>query len=394
MLGTHEDMTALRGICDPNADILVRGRDVTDRTIPVTFVRSAVEMGRSRGVDMAAALTAAGISGALLADDRGRCTPEQVTTLVRQLWRLSDDELFGLGAGPVPRGSFRLICYALITSPDLLTVCRRLADFAPALPMLPRFTLTIGPQTTRIEALLENVEDPHHLLTDFMLLLIHRFTGWLVGQRVKLEVVELPYPQPDNAAEYDLIFGAPLQFGRPSAALVLDSKLLGMPIVRDERELDEYLKHSPADLLGRRDYGTTLADRVRRILERGLRGEWPSSEDIAARLSISPQHVRRLLREEGTSLGPSRRSCCATPRSTRWRAATRSTRSRPGSGSASPARSGGRSSAGRAPPRPRTSHELAAFLDQEVVVVARRPQLPLDHRQMGGVDESGASTIR
>jgi AraC-like DNA-binding protein len=86
-------------------------------------------------------------------------------------------------------------------------------------------------------------------------------------------------------------------------ALEFDSKLLTLPIVRDERELEEYLKHSPADLLGRRDYGTTLADQVRRILERGLRGDWPSSNDVAARLSISPQHVRRLLREEGTSLG-------------------------------------------------------------------------------------------
>jgi AraC-like DNA-binding protein len=204
---------------------------------------------------------------------------------------------------PVPRGTFRLICYALITSPDLLSMCRRLTEFAPALPMLPRFTLTIGPATTRLEAHLDGVQDPHHLMTDFMLLLIHRFTGWLIGRRVKLEVVELPYPQPDNAAEYDLIFGAPIQFDRPSAALVLDSKLLPLPLIRDERELDDYLKHSPADLLGRRDYGTTIADQVRRILERGLRGEWPTSEDVASRLSISPQHVRRLLRDEGTSLG-------------------------------------------------------------------------------------------
>jgi AraC-like DNA-binding protein len=260
-------------------------------------------MGLNRGVDMNPALQAAGISAALLADDRARCTPEQVTALVRQLWRMSDDEFFGLGPMPVPRGTFRLICYALITSPDLLTVCKRLADFAPALPMLPRFTLTIGPETTRLEAHLGEVTDPHHLMTDFMLLLIHRFTGWLIGKRVKLEVVELPYPRPDNADEYDLIFGAPLQFGRPSAALVLDSKLLALPIIRDEAELDQYLKHSPADLLGRRDYGTTLADQVRRILERGLRGEWPSSDDVASRLSISPQHVRRLLRDEGTSLG-------------------------------------------------------------------------------------------
>ena len=277
---------------------------MTARTVPVSYVRVAVEVGLSRGVDMNESLARAGISAALLADDRARCTPEQVTTLVRELWRLSNDEMFGLGAVPVPRGTFRLICYALITSPDVLTVCKRLAEFAPALPMLPRFTLTVGPQSTRLEAHLGDIEDPHHLITDFMLLLIHRFTGWLVGARIRLELVELPYPKPAvGAEEYDLIFGAPIQFGRPSAALVLDSALLTLPIIRDERELDEYLKHSPADLLARRDYGTTLSDQVRRILERGLRGEWPTSDDVASRLSISPQHLRRLLRDEGTSLG-------------------------------------------------------------------------------------------
>src|SRR5207248_4969223 len=124
------------------------------------------------------------------------------------------------------------------------TVCQRMTDFAPVLPMLPRFTLTIGEQTTRMEAHLENVADPHHLMTEFMVLLIHRFTGWLIGKRMKLEVVELPYPQPAHAQEYDLIFGAPIQFGRPSAAIVFDSKLLALPIVRNEAELDEYLEHS------------------------------------------------------------------------------------------------------------------------------------------------------
>jgi AraC-like DNA-binding protein len=276
---------------------------MTSRTVPVTFVRAAIEAAAERGIELTSVAADAGIAAALLADDRGRCTPEQVTAFVRRMWRLSEDELFGMGRAPVPNGTFRLVCYALINSPDLLTVCRRLGEFGPVLPALPAFTMTIGADVTRLEADLTGIDDPRHLLTDFMLMLIHRFTGWLVGRRIALRVVELPYPQPTNAAEYDLIFGAPIRFGTVRPALELDSALLSLPIVRTEVELEEYLKHSPADLMARRDYGTTLADQVRRILERGLQGEWPSSDDIAARLSISPQHVRRRLREEGTSLG-------------------------------------------------------------------------------------------
>lgn len=276
---------------------------MASRTVPVTFVRAAVETASARGIDLSPVLAAAGIASTLLADDRARCTPEQVTTFVRELWKLSEDEMFGLGPAPMPRGSFRLVCYALISAPDLRTVCERIAEFGPALPALPRFEIAVGDDVTVLRADMSGIDDPTHLLTDFMLVLLHRFTGWLVGRRIPLRRVDLPYPAPANADEYDLIFGAPLRFDADHPALEFETSLLSLPIVRDERALDEYLKHSPADLLARRDYGTTLAEQVRRILERGLRGEWPSSDDVAARLAISPQHVRRRLREEGTSVG-------------------------------------------------------------------------------------------
>lgn len=273
------------------------------RTVPVQYVRAAIEAAAARGVAIGPVLVAAGIPEGLLADDRARCTSAQVTTFVRELWRLSADELFGLGAAPVPRGTFRFVCYALISSPDLRTVCERMVEFGPVLPALPRFTTEIGSERTRIEIDLSLITDPHHLVTDFVLVLLHRFTGWLIGRRIRLQIVELPYPAPPDAAEYDLVFGAPQRFGMPRAALEFDSSLLTLPVVRDEAELDAYLQRAPAELLARRDYGTTLADQVRRILSRGLRGTWPSSDDVARQLSISPQHLRRRLREEGTSLG-------------------------------------------------------------------------------------------
>src|SRR5262245_7689647 len=123
----------------------------TSRTIPVQFVRAAIEGATARGVDLSPALSRAGITPTLLADDRARFSPTQVTTFVKAMWRQSEDEMFGMGRAPVPSGTFRLVCYALISAPDLRTVCDRLADFGPALPGLPRFHLAIGPETTRLE---------------------------------------------------------------------------------------------------------------------------------------------------------------------------------------------------------------------------------------------------
>ena len=277
---------------------------MTTRTIPVGYVRSAISAARRRGLDPSDVLSAAGISAPLLDDPRARFTPEQVATLTRRLWQLSDDEMLGLGRAPVPRGSFRLVCYALINSPDLRTVCVRMAEFGPVLRGVPTVSVVEVGDAVRLEVDMTGIDDPGRLVTDFLLVLMHRFSGWLVGRRIRLHAVELPYPQPPDPEEYDLIFGAPLRFDAPRAAIEFDASLLRMPIVRDEADLETYLRHSPADVLTRRNYGTTLADQVRRILEHGLRGEWPDSEDVAARLSMSAQHLRRRLRDdEGTSLG-------------------------------------------------------------------------------------------
>lgn len=103
------------------------------------------------------------------------------------------------------------------------------------------------------------------------------------------------------------MFGSPLRFDATVAALVIDSAVLGSPILQDDDTLTAYIRNSPADLLARREYGSALADRVRRILQRGIGGggiggDWPSSTGIAARLAMSEQHMRRVLQDEGTSL--------------------------------------------------------------------------------------------
>ena len=49
------------------------------------------------------------------------------------------------------------------------------------------------------------------------------------------------------------------------------------------------------------DYHPTTASRVRKIIERRSGDEAVTVEDIAGRLTVSAQHLRRLLREEGTS---------------------------------------------------------------------------------------------
>ncbi|MEZ5149653.1 AraC family transcriptional regulator [Rhodococcus zopfii] len=275
-------------------------------TIPSDFVSRAVQLAAAEGVDLAPALDAARISRAVLAQPHARLTPEQVSRFTQVTWQITDDELFGLGEGPVPRGSFRVMCLTLIHCPDLAHALGRMIEVNRVMRTLPALTLTPGAATTFLDvALPDVVTEKTRVTVDFLLMLLHRFAAWLVGGRVRLESVVLPYPQPDPvlARSYDAIFGVPVTFGADRAALEIDNSALRSPLVQSESSLEEYLRESPNLMLSERDYESTATAQVRRIFESGIKGRTAGAEDIADMLSVSAPHLRRLLRQEGTSLG-------------------------------------------------------------------------------------------
>ncbi|MCX6398192.1 MAG: AraC family transcriptional regulator [Propionibacteriales bacterium] len=274
----------------------------TIRTIPVRFLRAATSTATLRGVDLAEWMDHLDIDPALLFDDRTRITLDQATKTVQELWRLTGDELVGLGVQPAPRGTFRMICLGVISAPDLGTVLGRFQEFSRVLPSMPTFTISYGETSTQVTYTADPEYDPAHFITDIMMSVALRFFGWLAGRRLPIESVELPYPLPEGAEDYDRVFGSLVTFDRPAAMITFSNEMLTLPVVQDEASLEQWLRDSPADLLMLRDYGTTTADQVRRILERGLRGPWPTPDEAASQLSMSTQNMRRLLRDEGTSV--------------------------------------------------------------------------------------------
>ncbi|EOM77874.1 AraC family transcriptional regulator [Rhodococcus rhodnii] len=282
---------------------------MSDRIIPADFVGRALHLAARRGVDLSPALGAAGLDDAALADPMNRLSPGQVTSFVQATWALTGDELFGLGPGRVPRGTFRVLCLTLIHSDDLDGAFERMSEVLQVFPALPSLRIDRGVDTTRLSVVVSahrhGAYDEYRVLSDFSLILLHRFAAWLIGRRVRLRSVELPYPQPvpELAADYDHIFGRPVTFDAAEPALELDNSVLTAPVVQTEGSLEEYLRRSPHRLLTERDYDSSATVQVRRVLELGMKGRTAGAEEIAEMLSISVPHLRRLLRGEGTSLG-------------------------------------------------------------------------------------------
>jgi AraC-like DNA-binding protein len=260
-----------------------------------------MESARLHGLDVADALREAQITEELLGEDATRVTTAQANRLIQALWEITDDELFGVGPKPVPRGTFRMMTLGLIHAKDLKTASRRLIEFSRIATGFDAVDMEVGDTSTRVFFDPAGRTQTDQLVVDVVMAVVHRFSGWLIGDQITLDTVDLPGAEPPHANEYLLIYGVLPTFEAPRAAMTFSSRYLSAPIIRSEDELIGFIRTSPNDLLFRQDYQPTPSSRVRRMIERRQPDEAVTVDDVAKRLSISAQHLRRLLRDEGTS---------------------------------------------------------------------------------------------
>lgn len=271
-----------------------------ERTIASHFARAALGGARQRGYDYSNLLLRLGISVELLDEPRARIAPEQFARLIQELWLALDDEYLGFGSAPSKPGSFAMMCHAVIHCRSLESALNRGLLFYSLFPGAPRLSLAREDEWVRLSLDDAQLWDPDHFLSESLLLIWHRLGSWMIGQRIRLEQATFSYPRPEHGAEYDLLFSCPLQFKAAQSSLLFHSRYLNMPLLQDERTLKRFLERSPADLLSRPDDGDSLSSQLRRLLNRD-RSSWPDLETVAAHLHISPQTLRRHLREEGSS---------------------------------------------------------------------------------------------
>ena len=271
-----------------------------ERTIASHFVRAALRGAHRHGVDTAALLRQLGIQPALLDEPRARIDPAQFARLMQQLWQCLDDEYLGFGRVRSARGTFAMMCHAIIHCRSLDKALQRGALFYGLFEQAPAIRLEREGDWARLSVDDSTLWDPDHFMLESLLVIWHRLGSWLIGQRIRLEEATFTHAEPAHAAEYDLLVPCPRRFGAGRSSLLFHARYLDMPLLQDERTLKQFLQHSPADLLARPDGGDSLTSRIRRQLGRDC-NTWPDLDTVARHLHMSPQTLRRHLREEGSS---------------------------------------------------------------------------------------------
>ncbi|WP_029619768.1 AraC family transcriptional regulator [Pseudorhizobium marinum] len=211
-----------------------------------------------------------------------------------------DDECFGLGARPMQRGSFTLLCHCVLHAATLEQALRRALRFLNVVLGAPTGRLVVGDATAQIE--LNDTQEPRSAFAyRSYWIILHGLTCWLVGRRIPIRLVEFRCSEPSGGEDHRLFFGAPIRFNQPVSRLGFDSALLALPISRSNQALKQFLRAAPANILLRYRYDAGTAAAVRRRLSQKAPPNWASFATLAGDMRMSPSTLRHRLYDEGQS---------------------------------------------------------------------------------------------
>lgn len=282
------------------------GQPPARHTIAVLQVHQIIQGARRLGCDIDALLRRAAISPALLQSPSARVTQGQFAALMRSMRRVMRDEFWGLLSRPVAPGVFAQACQALIHCATLEDALHaglhqyrlHLDDFVPRLQQRGGVaTLLLLPRAPATPC--------RHYAESTFAFQAYGVANWLAAQRIPLAGVDMAASATGQTGgqarltDTERVFNTRVRYGQPYTALHFDAGWLRLPVVQDAGSLREFLHDTPRNLLTRYRDDSCLAERIRRHLRCHLDGELPSLEQMAETLRLTPQTLRRRLRDEG-----------------------------------------------------------------------------------------------
>lgn len=135
------------------------------------------------------------------------------------------------------------------------------------------------------------------------LLIWHALCGWLTGEPLQPDRVEIaaPYLNPAYARSLDQSFDAPINFDAPANRFTFPASELKRRVIHTPESLESFLDNAIYELLviDRRPASTSAA--IKSLITIDLPRGLPSFSAIASQLHMSESSLRRRLQREDTS---------------------------------------------------------------------------------------------
>lgn len=279
------------------------------KPMPLFMLSSWIKAAAKCGFNAQPLFQQAGIKVDLMHLDETRVSPLLMMSLLEQSTSMSSEKYFPLVLGDT---------FAFESLPEfetLLTTSATLRDAIAAADMARRIVLPwvaidlleSGDQAQvrlRLDVPIPNIDIfglPLHMISEAVLASICKFGRNLKGEDDGLIGVHLKAAPGRSADQFEAFFGVPISFNQADNALILERRILDLPLEGAFADLNEQAHAMASQRLGKesRRQGQGIAAEIEAIILASPDMLSVGMEDMAQRLSLHPRTLQRRLKEEG-----------------------------------------------------------------------------------------------
>ncbi|MBM7060944.1 AraC family transcriptional regulator [Pseudomonas sp. UL073] len=264
-----------------------------------------LRLAERQGLDLDAALSAAGLSRADLQDNGSRLPSEAHEKLLNHLLAASGDPLFGLHAAAfVQPGSWSVLGYITMNCATLGEAMSRIVPYEKLVGDMGVSRLeAAGDHVRLIWTCRHQAADIRRHMVENVLASWLLYARWIADMDHSPREVWFEHAQPAGTTlnDYQAVFGCPVHFGQPVNALLVPLEYLQVPLRQADPNLLRTLEEHALTLMAGLDNDEPLPLRVKNALRLLLKEGLPRKERVAERFNMTVRTLQRHLQLAGTS---------------------------------------------------------------------------------------------
>jgi AraC-like DNA-binding protein len=267
------------------------------QAVPLLLLHEALSAIAGLPIDIEGILAEAGIESSRLGLDEGSVSAAEFGRFWLAVARSLDDELFCQDSMSMPRGSFTLLCHAVLHAPTLERAIMRMLRFyrISFSDFDPRFT--VQDRVAEI-SILERGEPRSAFAYSIFFLLVMGVARWLIDRPIPLLSAEYRARSTQAAPHYRRMICDKLEFDRPRTLIRFDAHFLAVRPRRNEPQLKRFLLAAPGNMLTAYRSCDSLSSRIYQELRATRPEDWPSMDALAAKMKTTSSTLRRWLDQE------------------------------------------------------------------------------------------------
>lgn len=272
------------------------------RTVAAYWVEYLIDAAEQLGADLEPELRHHGLERGQLAGQQSRVPLRVEQQLLASALEQTGDEHFGLHMGELIRPRFMgELGYASMSSANLGEAVNLAVPFTRVTTEFGQLSSHAEHGRLRLvwETDFEELPSARHRVEALFAAAI-TFGRWITGSDENPTEVRFRHPAPRSPGEYQRVFGCPVHFGQKESSILLDRRLLDLPLPDADAEVHRIMRARVQHAMTSYRARDNLLDKVRAEIQQQMPHRPPQLESVAEALGVKPWTLRRRLRAEDT----------------------------------------------------------------------------------------------